>query len=204
MTAQGSRSAGPGQASTTPEGVKLHVGIAEQGKLYALQGDHARALHYYRVAMRLTVEAGGPEIFFRHYLDCVMESLEHMGAYAEVLAYCDKAIALYDERPPPNEMAVLDLATIHLRRGVVLLKSGDKDEARAACERAVAVCRGARLTMPLAQTLLRWLRASFHIDVARVISEQRRARYFTVRPDTVDPSRAIVLEDAERMFPGGR
>ncbi len=190
--------------SATPEGVKLHVGIAEQGKLYALQGGHSRALHYYRVAMRLAVEAGDPEVFFRHYLDCVMESLEHMGAYAEVIAYCDKAIALYEERPPPNEMAVLDLATIHLRRGVVLLKSGDKDEARAAFERAVAVTRAARLAMPLAQTLLRWLRASFHIDVARVVSEQRRARYFTVRPDTVDPSRAIVLADAEKMFPGGR
>lgn len=181
-----------------PTGARLHMGIAEQGKLYALAGDHARALHYYRTAMRIAVEAGDPEVFFRHYLDCVMESLEHMGAYTEVLAYCDRAIALYAERPPPNPLAVLDLATIHLRRGVVLVKAGERDEARAALRRALEVARGGGATLPLAQTLLRWLDAGFQVDARRVLGEQQRAQYFTVRRDAVDPGKAIMIAEADR------
>lgn len=187
--------------TVAPTGAKLHMGIAEQGKLYALAGDHARALHYYRTAMRLAVEARDPEVFFRHYLDCVMESLEHMGAYPEVLAYCDRAIALYAERPPPNPLAVLDLATIHLRRGAVLLKAGERDEARAALRSALAVARDGGGTLPLAQTLQRWLEAGFQVDARRVLAEQQRAHYFTVRRDAVDPGKAIQIAEAGPPIP---
>jgi tetratricopeptide (TPR) repeat protein len=178
-----------------PRGMRLHMGIAEQGKLYALAGDHARALHYYRMAIQLTVQAGDPEIFFRHYLECVMESLEQTSALAEVLAYCDKAIALYDERPPANPLATADLASIHQRRGAVLLKMGEPAEARAALRSALAVTSEIGRALALAQTLLRWLDAGYHIDPARVLAEQRRTEYFSVRRETVDAQRAVLLND---------
>lgn len=191
-------------AAAGPRGMQLHLGIAEQGKLYALAGDHARALHYYRTAIQLTVQAGAPEIFFRHYLECVMESLEQTGALAEVLAYCDKAIALYAERPPANPLATADLASIHQRRGAVLLKMGKLAEARAALRNALAVTNEIGRALLLAQTLLRWIDAGYHIDPARVLAEQRRTEYFSVRRDTVDAQRAVLLDDERGPQLGAR
>lgn len=187
-----------------PSGPRLHMGIAEQGKLLALEGDHVQALHYYRAAMQMSVQAKDPEVFFRHYLDCVMESLEHMGAFDEVLAYCDKAISLYAESPPPNPVATMDLASIHLRRGVILLKKGDAAGARESLRSAAATARTVGGSLALADTLLRWLDARLHLDPQRVLAEQKRTRYFSVRRETVDPRRAVKLADAEVVMPGKR
>lgn len=177
----------------------LHMGIAMRGKLYALEGNHPRALQYYRIAIRMTVQAKEPEIFFRHYLDCVMESLELTGALDDVLAYCDKAIALYADNPPPNPLATMDLATIHLRRGCVLLRGKDAAAARAAMKLAVDTARSTRGRLSLAETLLRWLDAGFSVDPARLLAEQQRGGYFSVQRDKVDPRRAIELSEQELL-----
>lgn len=177
------------------------MGIAEQGKLYALAGKHALALTYYRHAIHMAVQAQDPEVFFRHYLECVMESLEQMGAYAEVLAYCDKAIEFFAQNPPPNLLAQCDLAHVYERQGVILLKSGEKEKAIRAFEQALQVLAGSGQTLPLIQVLLRWLKAGLHVDPHRVLAEQRRARYFSVRSDTVDASRAIKLPDEQLHSP---
>lgn len=180
-------------------GAKLHMGIAEQGKVYALAGDHSMALVYYRQAMHMAVQAADHEIFFRHYLECVMESLEHMEAYAEVLDYCAKAIEFYARNPPPNPMAQRDLAHIYERRGAVQLKTGDIDKANEAFQEAMRVLQGAKQTMPLAEILSRWIKSGVHVDPSRVLAEQKRTHYFSIRSDTVDPSRAIKLPD-ERLY----
>ena len=183
------------QPAAEPTGPRMHMGIAEQGKLYALAGDHTRALHYYRVAMRISVQAGDPEIFFRHYLECVMESLEQTGAFVDVLAYCDRAIGLYEDTPPPNPLAVADLASIHQRRGVILLKMGNPAEARRAFRAALDVAKGVGAALALSQTLLRWVDARYQIDLPRILAEQKRTEYFTVRKETVDPTRAVKMVD---------
>src|SRR5258706_7551483 len=88
---------GPSDASPNgepPSGMQLHMGIAEQGKIYALAGDHIRALNYYRVAMRLTVEAGDPEIFFRHYLECGIASVGHLRSIDQETGYCEQTVNL--------------------------------------------------------------------------------------------------------------
>jgi tetratricopeptide (TPR) repeat protein len=180
----------------------LHMGIAMRGKLYALEGNHAKALQYYRIAIRMAVNAKEPEIFFRHYLDCVMESLELTGAYDEVLAYCDKAIEHYGANPPPNPLAKMDLATIHLRRTSILLKKQDKKEARASVKRAVDTARSAGGKIGLAETILRWLDAGFSIDTARLLAEQKRGGYFCVQREKVDPNHAIELSETELMAIG--
>ncbi|MBL9102646.1 MAG: hypothetical protein JNL82_16995 [Myxococcales bacterium] len=171
----------------------LHVGLTEQGKLHALAGEHKAALAHYREAMAIAVRTGEPEVFFRHNLECSLESLELMGATDEVLAYCDRALALYRERPPAHDVAVRDLAHVHQRRGVVLLKRGDREAARAALAESVRLQPGA---MPLAATLLRWVSGGLHLDAARVLAEQHRHRFFSVRRDTVAPERAIPLPAA--------
>jgi tetratricopeptide (TPR) repeat protein len=180
-------------------GIQLHVGIAEQGKLYTLAGQHALALLYYRHAIQMTVQAQDPEIFFRHYLECVMETLEQMGAYSEVLAYCDKAIDFYRQHPPPNPLAQRDLAHIYERQGAVLLKSGAKAQAAQAFEEALQLVKASGQTLPLIQTLLRWVKSGLHIDPHRVLAEQRRTQYFSVRSDTVDARRAVKLPDEQLL-----
>lgn len=189
----------PASAEDLPKGIALHMGVAEQGKVHALAGEHETALLYYRKAMQMTVEAEDPEVFFRHYLECVVESLEQVEAWDEVLEYCDKAIALYAERTVEDDLHRRDLAHLHQRRGIVLLKAGRRDEAKEAL--AMASPRDGP-SMPLAETLRRWLEMGLQMDVGRVVEEQRRAGYYAVREESVDRRRAIVLPAGVLGGPG--
>lgn len=193
------QNAADSEVKAEDEGLRLHIGLAEQGKLYALGGDHKRALLYYRRAIRMSVQRGDPEIFFRHYLECVMESLERMAQYDDVVAYCDKGIEFYAQHPPPHELAVRDLASIHQRRGMVLLKQGKRSEAHESLRQAKVVVTKCNQRLPLCETLLRWLDASLQLDAQRITAEQERGQYFSVRRDTVIPHRAIRVAD-ERML----
>ena len=169
---------------------RLHVGLTEQGKLHALAGEHQAALAHYREAMAVAVRAGEPEVFFRHSLECALESLELMGALDEVLAYCDRALDHYRKQPPAHAVATRDLAHVHQRRALVLLKRGEREAARADLAASLRLQPG---SMPLAATLLRWVSSGLHFDTSRIVAEQHRHRSFSVRHDTVAPERAIQL-----------
>ncbi len=185
----------PAAAEPAPlRGAALHLGIAEQGKLHALAGDHQEALRHYREAIRLAVGSGAPEVCFRHYTQCVLESLEHTGAWAEILAFCERVRAHYAANPPPHELARLDLACAHEREGVVLLKRGDAAAATAALALALAQAGPGRL--PLAEELHGWLRRGMQVDARRIEQQQRRHRYFIVEREAVRPERAIQLPKA--------
>ncbi len=187
-----------------PEGMKLHMGIAEQGKLYALAGEYKKALLYYRQAIHMSVQAGDPEIFFRHYLECVMECLEQTECYEEVLEYCAKAVQFYSENPPDGEIEQWNIAHIYQKEGVILLKSGDPSGATASLKKALAAAEAlgkpTRQTLPLAQNLLRWLQSGLHIDGQRILAEQKRTRYYSVRRDTVTPTRAVKLPNEQILL----
>lgn len=192
--------------STPPEddplagSVAFHMGLAEQGKVHALAGDHRMALLYYREAIRLAVAKKAPEVFFRHYMECMLESLEHSGAFEEVLSYCERALAHHDtlqaRDPEHARLIALDRASVHQREGVVRLKTGDAAGARAALDQAVRVARGAQVDLPLAQALFGWVARGFHVDARRIDAELQRHGYFSVRPDTVDADKAIPLPAA--------
>lgn len=176
-------------------GPMLHMGIAEQGKIHAVEGDHATALLYYRRAMHMTVEAKDEEWFFRHYLECSIESLELTESYDEVLAYCDKAIELYEGHPPEDPISIRDLAHIHQRKGIVLVKKGDREAAKEPLREAVRLAHDADQTIPLAERVLRWVESGLGIDNRRLLAEQKREKYFTVRSDNIDRERAVKLPD---------
>lgn len=180
-----------------PKGHRLHLGIAEQGKLFALKGDHGQALTCYREAIRMAVSTGSPEVFFRHYMECTLESLERMGAYPDVITYTDRAIAHHATLAPTSEeqkaLIRADLVSIYQRRGVVLLKAGRVAEARVALEKALSLAREGNIDLALAQTLLGWITRGFHVDAHRILLEQEARRYFSVRPDAVDPALAVPL-----------
>lgn len=169
----------------------LHYRVAEQGKVYALGGEHAEALRHYREALRLASTGGEPEVCLRHYAWCVLESLERSGSYEEVIAFCERVEAHYAQQPPATELARLDLATHHERHGVALLKLGRTAEARAWLERAVGLAGADKL--PLASRVLSWVRSGLHVDPRRLAQEQERHRYWVVRPEAVNPSIALTL-----------
>jgi hypothetical protein len=151
----------------------------------ALKSDHKTALTHYRDAMKMAVESKAPEVFFRHYLEASLESLELTGAFEDVISYCDRAIGHYRENPPPHDLALLDLATIHQRKGVVLLKSGDTAGARLALTEARTTAGNAGGKLELTERLLDWLRRGLVVSPDRLLHEQRQLKYFSVRPDTV-------------------
>lgn len=180
-------------------GVIIHMGIAEQGKLHALDGDHRMALVYYREAMRLATAKQAPELFFRHYLECMLESLERSGAYEEVLSYCERAFthhrSLRPNSPEQAAFAALDLASTHQRKGVILLKQGKNDDARDALRLAVEHAKRHSLSLPLAEAVYGWLARGFRVDAQRLEQELQAKGYYSVTRDTVQPERAVKLPD---------
>lgn len=182
---------------TAAEQLPTHLRVAEQGKLFALAEDYARALGCYRIAMRLAAEAGEPKAFFRHYLECLVEALELDGEHEAVLEYCARMEALHEKAGREGDLPRYDRAALEECRGIVLLKMGRNKEAQEALEEACARAREAGARLPLAETVLRWMRSRLTVGERRLLAEQRRHRYFSVRPDTVREEIATRLTDRE-------
>ena len=163
-----------------------HLSIAEAGERAAVRGDHRTALGHYREAMRLAVSSGAPDVFPRRYLEATMESLEMLNEFESVVAYCELAIEHYREHPPAHPVAWLDLASIHQRHGCVLLKQTQSGPAASPSSRRSrprpAPLRGFRSPKRSSG----WLRRGLVISPERLLAEQRRCRYFSVRPETVE------------------
>ena len=210
-------------SDTSARQFDAHVSLAESGKAAALRGDHANALLRYRDAMRLAAEQHAPEVFRRHYLEISLESLELLEEFDPVIEYCDRAIAHYAAHPPQSDLASLDLASIHQRKGVVLMKmegtpsrrsgrpegtapsrsgrpegtapsrSGRpdaRDAARQSLAQAIEIGERIGARLELARLLHGWIARGFVIQADRILREQRRLRYFSVRSETMRPSTA--------------
>jgi hypothetical protein len=175
--------------------IPVHLCLAEHGKQLALAGNHADAVQHYRQAMKHARAPGVPTVFLRHYTQCTLESLELMGALDEVLATCDRARKHYSSHPPEDEVAQKERASYLEREGVVLVRLGRWVEARARLNEAIVVALPARV--PLAETLVRWLRLNLGIDKERLERELVRQRYWSVRPDSVHSERALGLPPQE-------
>lgn len=178
----------------------LHLGIAEQGKLLALKGQHESALAHYREALRMAVSSSAPEVFFRHYTQCVMESLERSGSLEAVLRYCDEAESHYQRIASPLALVARDRAENHQRRASILLRMDRQTDAVDALEQALATAGDHPL--PLAREVLGWIRRGLSVGARQLDEAQRRHRYYIVRKELVDPARAIALP-RERLHASG-
>lgn len=165
---------------------RLHIGIAEAGKLLALKGRHQQALARYREALQLAHGARAPQLFARHYLHCVLESLEHLGDHARA-AELAAAAADTASCPDPTPFQKRDRAHLLERQGVNLALAGDIAGARSALADAVALDDG----LPLARAILDWTARGLAINPQRLADAQRKHGYWVVRADTVDPARAL-------------
>lgn len=166
--------------SSIPSGL-THFQTAEKAKSHAWRHDHKKALALYREAMHQAQRDNADPIFLRHYTECVLESLEAMGQYQDVLSYCEEALSHYDAAPPETHLARCDVAAIHERRGINAAKAGDVDLAKISCQKACELAKVLGQQLPVAEKLLRWLQSGLHISAERISSEQERAGYFSVR-----------------------
>jgi tetratricopeptide (TPR) repeat protein len=169
---------------------RLHVGIAEQGKLEALAGRHDNALAHYREALRLAAAVQAPGVVARHYLLCVFESLEHKQEFAALAALVEQALAapLPD---PSSQFERDDRALLYERLAIARLRSGETAAARAALDAALAL--SGPHSFPLAAWLDAVLKRGLTVTPVRLAEAQRQHGYFTVRPGTADHRRAISL-----------
>lgn len=186
--------------AATENSIRLHLGIAEQGKLLALKGQHEPALTHYREALRMAVSSSAPEVFFRHYTQCVMESLERSGTLDAVLRYCDEAEVHYQRIDSPLPLVARDRAENHQRRASILLRMGRQNEAIEALEQALTTA--GEHPLPMAQEVLGWIKRGLSVGSRQLDEAQRRHHYYIVRKELVDPTRAIALPP-ERLKAAG-
>ena len=169
----------------------LHLSLAEHGKLCLVKGDTPEALRHFREAIRLSVSARAPEVFFRHYTHCVLEALEKSGAYDEVLEYCRRADEHYATVEKTSALLRKDHGTIVERLGVMLLLLDRRNEARDAFTRAIDIAGEGAL--PLSEALVAWLQRGMLVTVERLRQQQRRHAYFTIDAKHLQPELARAL-----------
>jgi tetratricopeptide (TPR) repeat protein len=177
----------------------LHIGIAEAGKLLALRGRHRGALDRYREALRLAQSMGAPQVFARHYLHCVLESLELMGEHQQAEALALEAAQAAD-RAEPSAFQRRDRACLLERQGMNQLKRGDTAGARQTLAAALALDG----TLQCTRAVLDWTARSLTLNPGRLADAQRRYGYFTVRADAVDPRRVRTLATTPQEMLHGR
>ena len=169
---------------------RLHLSAAEAGKVLALKGRHQEALVQYREALRLAFSARAPQVFARHYLHCVLESLEHLGDHQHA-AELAGAAADASASPEPTPFQKRDRANLLERRGVNLVKAGDIAGARAALTAALELDDALKLT----RSLLEWTARGLSINAARLADAQRKHGYWVVRADSMDADRRADIPD---------
>ncbi len=182
--------------TTQQKAHELHYSIAEQGKVYALKGKHQDALKHYREAIRMAVSIKAPEVFFRHYTQCVLESLELTGSYDEVIEYCVNADVHYQKIETKIPLHIKDHAATMERKGINELKAGHIDQGKATIQTTINMVEKGQL--PLSEELMAWLSRGLSVDVSRLVSLQKKHKYFVVRKDQVDAKRARSLDSLKK------
>lgn len=178
----------------------FHVGLAEQGKIHHLAGRDTLALGYFREALKRAVNDGAAEIFFRYYMHLSLEVLEKQGHAEEVVEYCDRAISHYGEHSELDQYAAKDLVDTWQRKGICLMKIEKNGDALEAFNQAKKHAKTYGITAPLANAFLPWVSRSYTIRTEQLDRQLKDQKYFSIRPDTIDKSRAIRLEGLERSL----
>lgn len=173
--------------------INLHYGVAEKGKLFALQGNHKEALRHYKEALRMCQNEPAADVFFQHYSLCAMESLELMGSHNEVIDFCDKCLDFLASKENFKDNPVFEkyLASIMERKGIQYLFLGEKEEA-VDVFRAIRQRVGKTL-MPLTNDLLNWAQRGYTITPAQIRDLEKKHKYFTVRKETINEKIAVEL-----------
>ena len=130
-------------------------------------------------------------MFFRHYTQCVLESLELTGAYDEIIRFCIDADIHYASLGLTGSLHRRDHGSVLERLGLVQLKNDNLDAGRASLEKARDIAGD--VVLPITEEVLGWLKRGFRVDTNRILGSQRKHKYFVVRSGQVDRKRAQPL-----------
>ncbi|TVQ72235.1 MAG: tetratricopeptide repeat protein [Oceanospirillales bacterium] len=175
----------------------MHLGLAEQGKIHALKNEHQEALKHYREAIKIAVSLKAPEVFFRHYTQCVVESLERKGNYDEAIQFYQAAHEHYTAQQVSSNLHNKDHADILQKLGCTLLKKGAKEEAKIAFNQAINTAGDSDIS--LSKELLGWLQRGYSINLTRIEQLQNKHNYFVVRQGQVNEKIARSLSQGTGM-----
>jgi len=168
-----------------------HLGIVENGKIYSLKGDHKEALRHYREGLRMCTIENASEVFFQHYTQCVMESLELSGGHDEVISYCEKTNALLENNIERSDFIKKNYAVTVEKEAIQYLFKEDKQTATDLFKKVqTTIGRG---NQPLTDELLNWLQRGYAISEKQIRLAQKKHNYFTVRKENINPEIAIEL-----------
>lgn len=179
----------------TKEQHNFHYGIAERGKIYAVQGNHKEALRHYKEALRMCQMLPNADIFFQHYSLCAMESLELMKSNNEVIEFCDKCLDFLETKADFENHPVFQKfkASLWERKGIQYLYLGEKEDAIEAFKKAQKIID--RKHLPLTNDLLNWALRGYAITPKQIQDVQKKHHYFTVRKDNVNETIAVELPE---------
>jgi tetratricopeptide (TPR) repeat protein len=166
----------------------MHLGIAEKGKLYCLQGNYRQALRHFREAIRMVQHQAGSDIFFQHYGQCVTEALELSGAHQEVIDYCEKFIGFLDAKEAQTDMVE--------KMAIQYLMLGDKETAKELLQQV----QKNQMVLPIAQQLTQWLQRGYSIQPKQIKDLLQKNQYYIIRTDKVNPAIAVELPEAIAPF----
>ncbi len=175
------------------ENQQLHIRIAEQGKIYALDGNYKEALRHYREAMMMVQKNKDSDIFFQHYSQCTMEALELSGAYEEVLSFCEKYLDFLEEKEE-TPLIRKHKAFVLQRKGIQHILMEEQDEAKESFQEAQNLM--GRKNQPLSDECLNWLQRGYRITPDQLRKTQDKNQYFIVRKDQINHQLAMQLPEA--------
>ena len=175
----------------------LHLGIAEKGKLYALEGNYKEALRHYKEAIKMTQNKPQGELFFQHYAQCTMEALELTGSHDEVIHFCEKFLDLLEEKEN-NELIIKYKADILQRMAIQYLLKNDTEEAEAlfkTIRETIGVGK-----QKLTDELMNWIQRRYTLSKKQICDMQKKYQYFIVTKENVRPEIAVELPEIIKHY----
>ncbi|TCI94285.1 peptidylprolyl isomerase [Tenacibaculum sp. M341] len=175
----------------------LHYRIAERGKMHALDKNYKEALRHYKEALKLTQKQQDSELFFQHYSQCVMESLELSGAYDEVISFCENYRSFLKEKEQ-DVLVRKHNAFVSERQAIQHILKGEQEEAKDLLQEIQKdLGRGKQ---PITDQLLGWLLRGYKINADQLKQLQQKHNYFIVRKESVNPKIAMDLPEGISPF----
>ena len=179
------------------EQTMLHYRLAERGKMHALDKNHKEALRHYQEALRLTQQQKESELFFQHYCQCIMESMELSGANDQVISFCEEYRSFLSEKEQ-DMLIKKHNAFVSERQAIQHILKEESEQAKALLLQIQAdLGKGAQ---PLADELLNWLLRGYKISQEQVRRLQHKHNYFIVRKESVNPKIAMDLPEGFSPF----
>lgn len=171
----------------------LHLRIAEKGKIFCLEGNYKEALRHFGEALKMMQKEKGSELFFQHYTQCVMETLEKSGAYDDVISYCERYISFLDSKNNKTNNLYINryYARIFEKQAIQYLLKEENITALQLFE--LAQHKVGKGKQPITDELIKWIQKGYQISKKQVEAIQKKYNYFIVRKDLVNTAIAMEL-----------